>query len=160
MSSARYRSFSQIQREHMRIREREITLEEKTTVATVLALPPSRIQQFRSTYPGMIAPVPDDPAIKLKKANEDLDQARARVTAMESDISELRSKLADTRQRLARKTIEFDQTVRKVQCGVCYENEKDCLLDCGHGYCSECVERLNSCAFCGNNNLEVFPLYL
>ena len=139
MSAARYRSYAQTQRQLLRVREQEV-------VARVLSLPEKRIEQFRATFPGAIAATPTGAEDKLVKA-------RARIAALEKELRECKS-------RYNQQNLKLQASIVKVQCCVCRENDKSCVLDCGHCFCEECVEMVSSCPLCSNGNMETFPVYL
>ena len=49
------------------------------------------------------------------------------------------------------------------ECKICYNNDINCILPCGHVYCSDCIDKMNihnntDCCFCRKNILNVYKL--
>ena len=93
---------------------------------------------------------------ELEKLNEDLDDPyidrwievlNNRNRVVNSDLEILKESQQTYKEFSVKEDVVNDIETLTV-CSVCMDKKKDKVLDCGHLYCSECVNRLESCPTC------------
>ena len=55
------------------------------------------------------------------------------------------------------KNILFVFIINNMECSICFEEKKMVKLNCGHLFCEACVNKINVCALCRSNiiNIEI-----
>ncbi len=58
--------------------------------------------------------------------------------------------------------LENKEDTDKYLCKICFANEIDCFLDCGHTYCTICINQISNktCSFCRKHFNKYKPIFL
>lgn len=73
------------------------------------------------------------------------------------------SELITSINRVQKEIKNLFGTIQKRFCNVCFENEINVVLQCGHVLCSRCADKAKSrgrCFTCRKNIEQVFKIYL
>lgn len=142
---------AKIDKDEIEIRNKELELERARVVANALSLPEEKLDLFRRSCPGMIA----SSGYKAEAA-----ATKKRLACVTKELDSTKTRLTDAKDKLDEATTKIEEMEKLVNCCVCRSSEKTAIFDCGHGYCEDCIQRLANCPICGNNNMEIFPLFL
>ena len=65
----------------------------------------------------------------------------------------------DNKDKLSKSLTKCDMNDVNV-CYICYEYKKNCSLNCGHTFCSNCVNKWEKCPTCKQKITTINPIYL
>jgi len=55
---------------------------------------------------------------------------------------------------------ETESSAKNLTCGICFEKEKNVVLNCGHTLCLECAKQISVCPYCKTRIKEIKRIYL
>lgn len=152
MSNSRYREYLRSERKKMELNAQRLQEQRASTIASVLSLSDTRLQIFKDSVPGYIK--------HNNISSTTMTQLDIENVALKAELTELRSEVGILKKKVVEQKENIFNLQKQIQCPVCMQDDKNIILDCGHGYCDECFSKLKRCAMCDNNNMEGFQLYL
>lgn len=113
--------------------------------------------------------------IKIHKSvKSDKEKTRMKIDDLEKKIKNLYlyiNNINISKQNISRKNKELTNIIKLLlpktdisnECKICYDNKIDCILPCGHTYCSNCISNMNihnntDCCFCRKHISNVYKI--